>query len=92
MGMITVSANHKAVKVGSTVVFTGRVRAVKSGSTVVLQHLKNGKWATLKYTGVVNKNGTYTIKRTFSDKGTHHVRVATKSGAIHSSPVTVKVS
>lgn len=92
MGSITVAANHRAVKVGNTVVFTGRVRGVKSGSTLVLQHLRNGKWISLKYTGVVNKNGTYMIKRTFTDKGTHHVRVATKSGTLHSSPVTVRVS
>ncbi|SOE08165.1 hypothetical protein [Streptomyces sp. Ag109_G2-15] len=70
----------------------GRVRGIKSGSTLVLQHMHNGKWTTLKTTGAVNKNGTYTIKRTFTKKGTEQVRVATKSGTFHSSPVTVKVS
>ncbi|MGW4568203.1 hypothetical protein ACWEN3_39530 [Streptomyces sp. NPDC004561] len=92
MGSITVSANHKAVKVGNTVVFTGRVKGIKAGSTLVLQHMHNGKWTTLKTTAAVNKNGTYTIKRTFTNKGTEQVRVATKSGTFHSSPVTVKVS
>ncbi|MER6730869.1 hypothetical protein [Streptomyces puniciscabiei] len=92
MGSITVRANRTAVKVGNTVVFVGRVRGVKAGSTLVLQHLHNGKWVTLKYTGVVHKNGTYTIRRTFTNKGTHQVRVATKSGTLHSSPVTVTVS
>ncbi|MET8585813.1 hypothetical protein ABZX39_33820 [Streptomyces collinus] len=92
MGSITVSANHKAVKVGNTVVFTGRVKGVKAGSTLVLQHMRNGKWTTLKTTAAVNKNGTYTIKRTFTNKGTEKVRVATKSGTFHSSPLTVNVS
>ncbi|WEO93113.1 hypothetical protein A6P39_002970 [Streptomyces sp. FXJ1.172] len=92
MGSITVAANRKAVKVGNTVVFTGRVRGIKAGSTLVLQHMHNGKWTTLKTTAVVNKNGTYTIKRTFTNKGTERVRVATKSGTFHSSPVTVQVS
>ncbi|KUN80960.1 hypothetical protein AQJ66_25110 [Streptomyces bungoensis] len=92
MGSITVSANHKAIKVGNTVVFTGRVKGIKAGSTLVLQHLRNGKWTTLKTTAAVNKNGTYTIKRTFTNKGTQQVRVTTKSGTFHSSPVTVKVS
>ncbi|AOR30941.1 hypothetical protein BFF78_07675 [Streptomyces fodineus] len=92
MGSITVSANHKAVKAGNAVVFTGRVRGIKAGSTLVLQHLHNGKWSTLKTTATVNKNGTYTIKRTFTKKGTEQVRVAAKSGTFHSSPVTVKVS
>ncbi|MEU2058538.1 hypothetical protein [Streptomyces bungoensis] len=92
MGSITVSANHKAIKVGNTVVFTGRVKGIKAGSTLVLQHLRNGKWTTLKTTAAVNKNGTYTIKRMFTNKGTQQVRVTTKSGTFHSSPVTVKVS
>ncbi|MGW1811188.1 hypothetical protein [Streptomyces sp. NPDC002078] len=92
MGSITVSANHKAVKVGNAVVFTGRVKGIKAGSTLVLQHLHNGKWTTLKTTAAVNKNGTYTIKRTFTKKGTEQVRVATKSGTFHSSPLTVQVS
>jgi L-2-hydroxyglutarate oxidase LhgO len=92
MGSITVSANRKAVKVGNTVVFTGRVKGIKAGSTLVLQHRHNGKWTTLKTTAVVNKNGTYTIKRTFTKKGTEQVRVATKSGTFHSSPLTVQVS
>ncbi|MFF3517281.1 hypothetical protein [Streptomyces sp. NPDC002573] len=92
MGSITVSANRKAVKVGNAVVFTGRVRGIKAGSTLVLQHLHNGKWTTLRTTAAVNKNGTYTIKRTFTKKGTEQVRVATKSGTFHSSPVTVQVS
>ncbi|MER6069919.1 hypothetical protein ABT187_13935 [Streptomyces sp. NPDC001817] len=92
MGSITVSANRKAVKVGNTVVFTGRVKGVKAGSTLVLQHLHNGKWTTLRTTAAVNKNGTYTIKRTFTKKGTEQVRVATKSGTFQSSPVTVQVS
>lgn len=92
MGSITVSANHKAVKVGNTVAFTGRVKGIKAGSTLVLQHMRNGKWATLKTTAAVNKNGTYTIRRTFTTKGTEQVRVATRSGTFHSSPVTVKVS
>ncbi|WP_234357628.1 hypothetical protein, partial [Streptomyces puniciscabiei] len=92
MGSITVRANRKAVKVGNTVVFIGRVRGVKSGSTLVLQHLHNGKWTTLRTTAVVNKNGTYTIRRTFTTKGTEQVRVSTKSGTLHSSPVTVTVS
>ncbi|MER6571359.1 hypothetical protein ABT288_35545 [Streptomyces sp. NPDC001093] len=92
MGAITVAANRKAVKVGNTVVFTGRVRGVRAGSTLVLQHMRNGTWSTLKYTGVVNRNGTYAIKRTFTTKGTHQVRVATRSGTFHSSPVTVTVS
>ncbi|QNT92010.1 hypothetical protein HEP81_01681 [Streptomyces griseofuscus] len=92
MGSITVSANRKAVKVGNTVMFTGRVKGIKAGSTLVLQHRHNGKWTTLKTTAVVNKNGTYTIKRTFTKKGTEQVRVATKSGTFHSSPLTVQVS
>ncbi|MEU9457084.1 hypothetical protein [Streptomyces sp. NPDC048277] len=92
MGSITVSADRKAVKVGNTVVFTGRVKGIKAGSTLVLQHRHNGKWTTLKTTAVVNKNGTYTIKRTFTKKGTEQVRVSTKSGTFHSSPVTVQVS
>ncbi|WP_055495976.1 hypothetical protein [Streptomyces sp. TP-A0356] len=92
MGSITVSANRKAVKVGNTVVFTGRVKGIKAGSTLLLQHRHSGKWTTLKTTAVVNKNGTYTIKRTFTKKGTEQVRVATKSGTFHSSPLTVQVS
>ncbi|MGW5370025.1 hypothetical protein ACWER6_33540 [Streptomyces sp. NPDC004009] len=92
MGSITVAASHKAVKVGNAVVFTGRVKGIKAGSTLVLQHQRNGKWTTLKTTAVVSKNGTYTIKRTFTAKGTEHVRVATKSGTFHSSPVAVRVS
>ncbi|MFF3918434.1 hypothetical protein ACFYZB_34125 [Streptomyces sp. NPDC001852] len=92
MGSITVAANRKAVKVGNTVVFTGRVKGIKAGSTLVLQHLHNGKWTTLRTTAVVNKNGTYTIKRTFTKKGSEQVRVATKSGTFQSSPVTVQVS
>ncbi|AKJ13318.1 hypothetical protein ABB07_25785 [Streptomyces incarnatus] len=91
-GSITVRANRKAVKVGNTVVFVGRVRGVKSGSTLVLQHLHNGKWTTLKTTAVVHRNGTYAIKRTFTTKGTEQVRVSTKSGTLHSAPVTVNVS
>ncbi|MFS4093901.1 hypothetical protein [Streptomyces sp. AF1A] len=91
-GSISVSADHKAVKAGDTVAFTGRVKGVKSGSTLVLQHQHNGKWTTLRTTAVVNKNGTYTIKRKFTDKGTEQVRVATKDGTFTSSPVTVKVS
>ncbi|MEU8911598.1 hypothetical protein [Streptomyces mirabilis] len=92
MGSITVSANHKAVKVGNTVVFTGRVKGIKAGSALVLQHMHNGKWTTLKTTAAVNKSGTYTIKRTFTTKGTEQVRVATKTGTFHSTPITVKVS
>ncbi|MFE5402969.1 hypothetical protein ACFQ9Z_16760 [Streptomyces sp. NPDC056580] len=59
---------------------------------LVLQHQRNGKWTTLKTTAAVNKNGTYTIKRTFTTKGTEQVRVATKSGTFRSSLVTVQVS
>ncbi|MFE9476841.1 hypothetical protein ACFYOR_38515 [Streptomyces griseofuscus] len=92
MGSISVSANRKAVKVGNTVLFTGRVKGIKAGSTLVLQRRHDGKWTTLKSTAVVNKNGTYTIKRTFTKKGTEQVRVATKSGTFHSSPLTVQVS
>ncbi|MEU1441604.1 hypothetical protein [Streptomyces mirabilis] len=92
MGSITVSADRKAVKVGNTVVFTGRVKGIKAGSTLVLQHLHNGRWTTLRTTAAVNKNGTYTIKRTFTTKGAEQVRVATKTGTFHSTPVTVKVS
>ncbi|MEU2931066.1 hypothetical protein ABZ636_39685 [Streptomyces sp. NPDC007251] len=92
MGSITVSANRKTVKVGDTVVFTGRVKGIKAGSTLMLQHMHNGKWTTLRTTAAVTKNGTYTIKRTFTNKGTEQVRVAAKSGTFHSSPVTVQVS
>jgi hypothetical protein len=92
MGSVSVSASHKAVRVGDTVAFTGRVKGVKSGSTLVLQHKHNGKWTSLRTTAVVNKNGTYTIKRKFTNRGTEQVRVATKSGTFTSSPVTVKVS
>ncbi|MEV6116332.1 hypothetical protein AB0L59_28625 [Streptomyces sp. NPDC052109] len=92
MGSITVSADRKAVKVGNTVVFTGRVKGIKAGSTLVLQHLHNGKWTTLRTTAAVNKNGTYTIKRTFTTKGTEQIRVATRTGTFHSTPVTVKIS
>ncbi|MEV6055942.1 hypothetical protein [Streptomyces sp. NPDC052107] len=92
MGSITLSANRKVIKVGNTVVFTGRVTGVRSGSTLVLQHMHNGKWTTLNYSAVVSKSGRYTIKRTFTDKGTHQLRVMSKSSTIHSSPVTVKVS
>ena len=91
MGSITVSANRKAVKVGSTVVFTGRVKGIKAGSTLVLQHLHHGRWTTLRTTAMVNKNGTYTIKRAFTRKGAEQVRVAVRSGTFHSSPVTVQV-
>lgn len=92
MGPITISPNRKAIKAGDTVVFTGRVAGVKRGSTLMLQHMRNGKWTTLRTTTVVGNNGRYTIKRTFTDKGTEQVRVAAKSGMLHSSPVTVKVS
>ncbi|MGW0205762.1 hypothetical protein ACWDZ8_08000 [Streptomyces sp. NPDC003233] len=92
MGSITVSANRKVIKVGDTVVFTGRVMGVRRGSTLVLQHLHNGKWTTLRTTTRVTNNGHYTIKRTFTTKGTEQVRVSTKSGTLHSSPVTVRVS
>src|SRR5581483_11320824 len=54
MGSITVSADRKAVKVGSTVVFTGRVKGIKAGSTLVLQHRHNGKWTTLRTTATAN--------------------------------------
>ncbi|MFF3915553.1 hypothetical protein ACFYZB_19010 [Streptomyces sp. NPDC001852] len=92
MGSITVAANRTAIKVGNTVVFTGRVTGLRRGSTLVLQHQENGKWTTLNYRTVVGNNGRYTIKRTFTTSGTHHVRVATRSGSLHSSPVTVTVS
>ncbi|MEU9446452.1 hypothetical protein AB0D42_37540 [Streptomyces sp. NPDC048304] len=92
VGSIAVSAHRKTVKVGDTLVFTGRVKGIKAGSTLMLQHMHNGKWTTLRTTAAVNKNGTYTIKRTFTTKGTEQVRVATKSGTFHSSPVTVQVS
>ncbi|WP_053710733.1 hypothetical protein [Streptomyces sp. NRRL B-3648] len=91
MGSVTVSADHKAIKVGDTVVFTGQVKGIKAGSTLVLQHLHNGKWTTLKTTAAVNKNGTYTIRRTFTIKGTEQVRVATKTDTLHSAPVIVKI-
>ncbi|MEU6771363.1 hypothetical protein [Streptomyces sp. NPDC046759] len=92
MGSITLGTGTKAVKVGETVVFTGRVRGVKSGSMLVLQHRHNGAWTSLRTTAVVHRNGTYTIKRTFTTKGTEQVRVATRSGTLYSSPVTVRVS
>ncbi|MCC5476113.1 hypothetical protein ACFV2N_17315 [Streptomyces sp. NPDC059680] len=73
-------------------VFTGRIRGAKAGTLLVLQHMHNGAWTTLQTTGVVNRNGTYAIKRTFTNKGTEQVRVATRSGTLHSAPVTVTVS
>ncbi|MFI6353346.1 hypothetical protein ACIBJF_11930 [Streptomyces sp. NPDC050743] len=92
MGSITISPNRRAIKAGDTVVFTGRVTGAKRGSTLVLQHMRNGKWTTLRTTTVVGNSGRYTIKRTFTSKGTEQVRVAVKSGMVHSSPVSVKVS
>ncbi|MGW7523765.1 hypothetical protein [Streptomyces sp. NPDC054783] len=65
---------------------------MRGGSTLVLQHLENGKWTTLNYRAVASRSGRYTIKRTFTNKGTHHVRVTTTSGTLQSSPVTVTVS
>ncbi|MER6331884.1 hypothetical protein ABT298_21620 [Streptomyces sp. NPDC001034] len=90
-GSITVSTAHKTVRHGETVAFAGRVKGVKSGATLVLQHRMNGKWTTLRSTTIVNRNGTFTIRRAFTAKGTETVRVATKDGKIMSSPLTVKV-
>ncbi|GLX48608.1 hypothetical protein Shyhy01_15580 [Streptomyces hygroscopicus subsp. hygroscopicus] len=92
MGSITVSTAHKTVRHGETVAFAGRVKGIKSGATLVLQHRTKGKWTTLRSMTTVNRNGTFTIRRAFTAKGTETVRVATKDGRIMSSPLTVKVS
>ncbi|CAL2064169.1 conserved exported protein of unknown function [Streptomyces murinus] len=91
-GSITVSTTHKTVKHGEAVAFAGRVKGVKAGTVLVLQHRMNGKWTTLRTTTVVNRNGTFTIRRTFTAKGSETVRVVTKDTKVMSSPVSVKVS
>ncbi|WP_256638210.1 hypothetical protein [Streptomyces murinus] len=91
-GSITVSTTHKTVKHGEAVAFAGRVKGVKAGTVLVLQHRMNGKWTTLRTTTVVNRNGTFTIRRTFTAKGNETVRVVTKDTKVMSSPVSVKVS
>ncbi|WNM35004.1 hypothetical protein RKE30_33855 [Streptomyces sp. Li-HN-5-11] len=90
MGSITLKANHTAVKVGNTVVLSGTVRGLKTGSTLVLQRMTNGKWANLKTTAVVGKNGTFAIKRTLTTKGSQTLRVA--AGNLHSRSITVRAS
>ncbi|MBC2867927.1 hypothetical protein [Streptomyces mexicanus] len=89
---VTAKADRMSVKTGHAVTLTGHVKGVKTGTKLVLQHLHNGKWTTLRSSTMVKKNGSYSLPHTFTAKGTEHLRVATSDGKAHSSTVTVKVA
>ncbi|MEU7058606.1 hypothetical protein [Streptomyces sp. NPDC046197] len=90
MGSITAKPNHKAVRVGNTVVITGKVKDLKPGTKLVVQHLKNSKWTTLQASTTVTKNGTYVLKAKLNNKGLEQLRVA--AGNVHSPSFNVRVS
>ncbi|MFF9403996.1 hypothetical protein ACF1B0_00465 [Streptomyces anandii] len=92
MRSISVKVNRTNLKVGQTATFTGRTAGLKVGSTLVLQHKVNGKWNTLRTTTVVKKGDTFTVVRKFTNKGTQVIRVASSNGAVHSQPVTLKIT
>ncbi|MGZ0231716.1 hypothetical protein [Streptomyces sp. CPS1] len=91
-GSITVSTREATVRRGRAVAFTGRVRDVRAGTTLVLQRRVDGRWSTLRTTALVNRNGTFTIRRTFTARGTETVRVVTRDGRVQSAAITVRVS
>ncbi|MFJ9924860.1 hypothetical protein SAMN04490357_2909 [Streptomyces misionensis] len=91
-GSITVSTREVSVRRGRAVAFTGRVRDVRAGTTLVLQRRVNGHWTTLRTTALVNRNGTFTIRRTFTARGTETVRVVTRDGRVQSAAIVVRVS
>ncbi|MFI2641957.1 hypothetical protein [Streptomyces sp. NPDC018610] len=86
---ITVKASHSSVKAGQSVTLTGRTAHLAAGTKLTVQHLRNGKWTTLRATTVVKKGDTYTVTTKLAAKGTEHLRVV--SGPTRSRTVTVHV-
>ncbi|MEV7127552.1 hypothetical protein [Streptomyces sp. NPDC093260] len=86
---ISVKASHSSVKAGQSVTLTGRTAHLAAGTKLTVQHLRNGKWTTLRATTVVKKGDTYTVTTKLAAKGTEHLRVV--SGPTHSRTVTVHV-
>ncbi|MGW4276616.1 hypothetical protein ACWEGQ_30700 [Streptomyces seoulensis] len=86
---ITVKASHSKVKAGQSVTLTGRTAHLAAGTKLTVQHLRNGKWTTLRATTVVKKGDTYTVTTKLAAKGKEHLRVV--SGPTRSKTVTVDV-